>query len=277
MILTSEKGWPCTLAQNRIATKDCYVNSEVERVWRIVQGDLNQLLDGKDKKKLGVGRRVLLGTPGIGKSMSAGSYLLYQLLHYDDKQLHVVVYCFGGDLAYVFDRTTITVTKYMDEINISNLMDDLVRQRKLKGFVIYDVDKEGREPSCGYPPSKSWGVIVLLSPKEDNYKSWEKQMGGNQLVMNRPDEIDVKAMCAWEKRGESAEEQMKYWTMAKKHMDDVGPILRSIFSGRAWKKRSIANDEVKSINALNAKYYMRVEVAVDWTETNVSYKLVKIV
>ncbi|RNE99035.1 retrotransposon hot spot (RHS) protein, partial [Trypanosoma conorhini] len=40
MVLTSEKGWPCLLREGT-AMKDCYVNREADRVWRIVQGDLN--------------------------------------------------------------------------------------------------------------------------------------------------------------------------------------------------------------------------------------------
>ncbi|RNE95617.1 retrotransposon hot spot (RHS) protein, partial [Trypanosoma conorhini] len=107
---------------------------------------------------------------------------------------------------------------------------------------------------------------------------WEKQNDAMRIIMNCPDELDVKAMCAWERRVESAEAQLEYWKTVKKYMDDVGPVLRCIFSGRAWKKRSLAaNDEVGRINALNADYYMRVEVAVDWAETNASHKLVKIV
>ncbi|PWU92841.1 putative retrotransposon hot spot protein (RHS) [Trypanosoma cruzi] len=60
-------------------------------------------------------RRVLIGTPGIGKSVAAGSYLLYQLLHCDVEKSQVVVHCFGGGDAYVSDKTTRAVTRYGDE------------------------------------------------------------------------------------------------------------------------------------------------------------------
>ncbi|KAH8619997.1 putative retrotransposon hot spot protein 4 (RHS4) [Trypanosoma vivax] len=35
---------------------------------------------------------VLLGTPGIGKSLGCGSYLLYELLHYDAAEVPIVAY-----------------------------------------------------------------------------------------------------------------------------------------------------------------------------------------
>ncbi|RNE95275.1 retrotransposon hot spot (RHS) protein, partial [Trypanosoma conorhini] len=101
VILSSAKRWPYSLKQGR-AFADCYINREVERVWRVVKGDLEGEFGTADLKGFDVRRRLLIGTPGIGKSMAAGSYLLYRLLHYDAKKLQVVVYCFGGDLAFVF-------------------------------------------------------------------------------------------------------------------------------------------------------------------------------
>ncbi|RNC41400.1 putative retrotransposon hot spot (RHS) protein [Trypanosoma cruzi] len=43
MVLTSDKGWPYSWKwkENKSA-RDCYVNCEVERVWRIVKGDLTE-------------------------------------------------------------------------------------------------------------------------------------------------------------------------------------------------------------------------------------------
>ncbi|EKG08082.1 retrotransposon hot spot (RHS) protein, putative, partial [Trypanosoma cruzi] len=93
MVLTSDKAWPCTWNRKGVeSTRDCYVNCEVERVWQIVKGDLTEWFSSHGKADFTPGRRVLVGTPGIGKSMAAGSYLLYQLLQYDVKKLQMVVY-----------------------------------------------------------------------------------------------------------------------------------------------------------------------------------------
>ncbi|RNC35450.1 putative retrotransposon hot spot (RHS) protein, partial [Trypanosoma cruzi] len=50
--------------------------------------------------------------PGIGNSMAAGSYLLYQLLHYDAEKIQLVFHCFDGRGEYVSDKTTQTVREY---------------------------------------------------------------------------------------------------------------------------------------------------------------------
>ncbi|PWU97906.1 putative retrotransposon hot spot protein (RHS) [Trypanosoma cruzi] len=116
MVLTSDKGWPYTLNVLHGAGNDLCVNCEVDRVWQIVERDLTKWISNfhltLNPSPL---PRVLIGTPGIGKSMAAGSYLLYQLLHYDVEKIQVVVHCFG-ETAYVFDKTTKTVTKYVGEI-----------------------------------------------------------------------------------------------------------------------------------------------------------------
>ncbi|EKF28774.1 retrotransposon hot spot (RHS) protein, putative [Trypanosoma cruzi marinkellei] len=113
MVLTSDKGWPYTLMKSKgEIISDCYVNSEVERVWQIVSSDLTEWFSNFDLSLNPSPARCLLnGTPGIGKSMAAGSYILYQLLHYDMDKIQVVVLCFG-DTAYVFDKTAQTVTIY---------------------------------------------------------------------------------------------------------------------------------------------------------------------
>ncbi|RNE99326.1 retrotransposon hot spot (RHS) protein, partial [Trypanosoma conorhini] len=103
IVLTSEKGWPYPLRQGKTIA-DCYVTREVERVWRIVKGDLDGAFGPRGREDPDLRRRLLIGTPGIGKSMAAGSYLLHQMLRHDDTKLQVVVYCFGAGLAYVFDK-----------------------------------------------------------------------------------------------------------------------------------------------------------------------------
>ncbi|PWV11416.1 putative retrotransposon hot spot protein (RHS) [Trypanosoma cruzi] len=95
MVLTSGKGWPYSWEEDE-STPDCYVNCEVDRVWQIVRNDLTELLGPDPGADFRPERRVLIGTPGIGKSLAAGSYLLYQLLQYDAEQLPMVAYVFAG-------------------------------------------------------------------------------------------------------------------------------------------------------------------------------------
>ncbi|EKG08313.1 retrotransposon hot spot (RHS) protein, putative, partial [Trypanosoma cruzi] len=149
MVLTSDKGWLYTLHAPHGAGIDLCVNCEVDRVWQIVRNDLtkwfsNFYLSLNPSPLL----RVLIGTPGIGKSMNAGSYLLYQLLHYDSKKLQVVVHCFGSTM-YVFDKTTETVTKYKGNKTSESVLDGL-RQRGMKGYIIYDVTEIGTQPDTGF-------------------------------------------------------------------------------------------------------------------------------
>ncbi|PWU85871.1 putative retrotransposon hot spot (RHS) protein [Trypanosoma cruzi] len=66
MVLTSDKAWPCTWNRKGVeSTRDCYVNCEVERVWRIVLGDLTKWSSSHGKADFTPERRVL-GRPGSG-------------------------------------------------------------------------------------------------------------------------------------------------------------------------------------------------------------------
>ncbi|PWU99911.1 putative retrotransposon hot spot protein (RHS) [Trypanosoma cruzi] len=97
MVLTSEKGWPYSWNRKGVeSTRGCYVNCEVDRVWQIVKGDLTEFFCTHGRTDFTPKRRQLIGTPGIGKSMAAGSYLLYQLLQYDVEKLQVAAYSVGG-------------------------------------------------------------------------------------------------------------------------------------------------------------------------------------
>ncbi|RNC36455.1 retrotransposon hot spot protein (RHS) [Trypanosoma cruzi] len=97
MVLASDEGWPYSWKwKENNSTRDCYVNCEVDRVWQIVKGDLTEWLSSHGRTDFTPKRRVLIGTPGIGKSMNAGSCLLYQLLQYDVEKLPVAVYSVGG-------------------------------------------------------------------------------------------------------------------------------------------------------------------------------------
>ncbi|RNC40873.1 retrotransposon hot spot (RHS) protein [Trypanosoma cruzi] len=228
MVLTSEKGWPYSWNVLHGAGNDLCVNCEVDRVWQIVERDLTKWFSNFDLTlNSSPLPRVLIGMPGIGKSMNAGSYLLYQLLHYDVEKLQLVVHCFGKT-TYVFDKTSRTVTKYMGNKTSSSVLGGL-RQRGVKGYIIYDVAKEGTPPDTGFAPSTGWGMIVVSSPKVSNYAKWATQVKASRIIMNCPEKDDVKAMCAWMKRGLKPDEQAGYWKKVKERMDKVGPIPRYIF------------------------------------------------
>ncbi|PWV04340.1 putative retrotransposon hot spot protein (RHS) [Trypanosoma cruzi] len=104
MVLASEKGWPHSWNTIQDLPKDVFVNREVDRVWRIVKGDVTAWSTHHGGTDFKPKRRVLIGTPGIGKSMVAGSYLLYQLLHCDVEKLQVVVHCFGEEMRTCLTR-----------------------------------------------------------------------------------------------------------------------------------------------------------------------------
>ncbi|RNC32140.1 retrotransposon hot spot (RHS) protein, partial [Trypanosoma cruzi] len=143
MVFTSDKAWPYTWKEDEFI-RDCYVNCEVDRVCQIVLDDLTEWFGTHVEEHFTPGRLLLIGTPGIGKSMNAGSYLLYQLLHCDAEKLPVVLYVLGHE-AFLFEKTTQTVTKYMDESSIDRVLASLFL-RGVNAYIIYDVAKEGRKP-----------------------------------------------------------------------------------------------------------------------------------
>ncbi|EAN81497.1 retrotransposon hot spot (RHS) protein, putative, partial [Trypanosoma cruzi] len=278
MVLTSDKGWPYTLNLLRGAGNDFFINCEVDRVWQIVERDLTEWFSNFDLTlNSSPLPRVLIGTPGIGKSMAAGSYLLYQLLHYDVEKLQVVVHCFGGRDAYVFDKTTETVTRYSDEdMCISELRN--LRERGMKGYIIYDVAKKGTPPLRHFAPSTGWGMIVVSSPKATNYDEWEKQTKASRIIMNCPDEVDVKAMCTWITRGLEPDKQAEYWRMVEKHMEIVGPIPRHILDADEYGRRTKDVERaLRWINIGDQGKYFTLGGEKKWYSEDPSHKLVKIV
>ncbi|ESL05178.1 hypothetical protein TRSC58_07193 [Trypanosoma rangeli SC58] len=276
VILSSEKLWPYSLGDTeRIA--DCYINIEVHRVWKIVEGDLEGVFPPPSRWASNMRPRLLVGTPGIGKSMAVGSYLLYQLLHYDAEKLHVVVYCFGKDFAYLFDKKARTVAEYEGVINIRRAMINLA-ESGMKGYIIIDMAKFTEEPAKNFVPSPEWGITMLSSPNENNFKAWKKHMRAVKIIINCPDENDVKAMCAWETRNTTEEEQVEYWKEMQKRMNDVGPIPRCIFDDDQYKDRvEDAKEVLAGINASNAINYSMIGNFEKWPSNDASHKLVKAV
>ncbi|PWU90834.1 putative retrotransposon hot spot protein (RHS) [Trypanosoma cruzi] len=259
-VLTSDKGWPYSYKEDD-SIRDCHVNCEVERVWQIVKGDLTAWLSPHGGTDFTPKRRVLIGTPGIGKSVAAGSYLLYQLLHCDVEKLQVVVHCFGGGDACVFDKTTRAVTRYGDEdICISELRS--LRGHGRNAYIIYDVAKEGTPPPRHFAPTFVWGMIAVSFPKVTNCDEWAKQLRAARIIVNCPDEMNVKAMCAWITRDGDKEKQAEYWKEVEKHMYLLGPIPRHVFDEEAFTERcESVRFALQSINEVTVKKHFSREVS----------------
>ncbi|PWV06840.1 putative retrotransposon hot spot protein (RHS) [Trypanosoma cruzi] len=274
MVLTSDQGWPYSWKEED-SLRDCHVNCEAERVWNIVKKDLTKLFSSHGKNKPSCHPRVLIGTSGIGKSMNAGSYLLYQLLHYNAEQLPMVAY-FIGNRTFLFDKIAKTVSVYMGEASILNIVGGFAR-RGFKGYIIYDVALKGHQPSIGLP-CEGWGMIVVTPPDKNNYEWWAKQMGAEEFIINCPEENDVKAMCSWMKRNQIPQEQAEYWKEVRGRMNNVGPILRSIFGKQAYDDRIKACQQaVDGMNALKFEGYLDIGYCCLSNDSDLSRKLVKVV
>ncbi|RNF06705.1 putative retrotransposon hot spot (RHS) protein [Trypanosoma cruzi] len=264
MVLTSDKGWPYSWRENKPIV-DCYVNCEVGRVWRIVKDDL--------KDSSSPEQRVLVGTPGIGKSMNAGSYLLYQLLHCDAKKIKVVVHCFGEGEAYVFDKTAKMVTKYVGSKASRSVVSSL-SQCGMKGYIIYDAPTNEAQLPISFTPPTGWGTTVLASPKVRDIYEFLRQRDSRRIIMNCPDEMDVKAMCAWMERDGTPQEQEKYWWMVHRQMLFLGPILRYIFDAKDFSKRYNELDRVlRSIKSWDDAKRITHGGMTAWFTENPFYKL----
>ncbi|PBJ71045.1 retrotransposon hot spot (RHS) protein [Trypanosoma cruzi cruzi] len=274
MVLTSEKGWPYSWEEDE-STRDCYVNCEVERVWQIVKVDLSKWFSGHGGTYFEPKRRVLIGTPGIGKSMAAGSYLLYQLLHYDAEKLPMVAYIIGSQ-SFLFDKTTKTVSTYKGDPRIEDVV-NIFSDRGFKGYCIYDATLACHQPAAGLP-CKGWGMIVVKSTNESEYERWAQKMDATAIVTNCPEENDVRAMCIWMKRNRPLQEQAEYWKEVRGRMNNVGPILRSIFGKRAYDDRIKACQQaVDGSTASELERNLGIGCCYSSNDSDLSRKLVRVV
>ncbi|PWV07616.1 putative retrotransposon hot spot protein (RHS) [Trypanosoma cruzi] len=174
MVLTSDKAWPYSWPLGP-SIRDCYVNCEVDRVWQTVKGDLAEWFSTRGENNFTPGRRVLIGMPGIGKSMGAGSYLLYQLLHYDAEKLPVVAYSVA-EQTFLFDKITKTALHYVGESTF------LKAVRRIfwawdEGYFIHNVAEPIHEPSVRLLP-RGWCMIVVAPPEESARRGCKKQLRG---------------------------------------------------------------------------------------------------
>ncbi|RNE97687.1 putative retrotransposon hot spot (RHS) protein, partial [Trypanosoma cruzi] len=274
MVLASDKGWPYSWEENK-STRDCYVNCEVERVWQIVKKDLTEWFSPDAGEYFKPKRRLLIGTPGIGKSMAVGSYLLYQLLHCDAEQLPMVAYVIGSQ-SFLFDKITKTVSVYRGNPRIDDVV-KIFSLRGVKGYIIYDVALACRQPPAGLP-CRGWGMIVLSPTNKSEYERWTKKMDATAIVTNCPEENDVRAMCIWMKRNRPLQEQAEYWKEVRGRMNNVGPILRFIFGKQAYDDRIKACQQaVDGSTASELEHNLGIGCCYSSNDSDFSRKLVKVV
>ncbi|RNE98429.1 retrotransposon hot spot (RHS) protein [Trypanosoma cruzi] len=121
-------------------------------------------------------------------------------------------------------------------------------------------------------------MIVVSSPEVSNYDEWEKQLKASRIIMNCPDEMDVKAMCAWMKRGLEPDKQAEYWKMVEERMEKVGPIPRHIFDANKFIPCSAAiEDALDGINSRDGEKHFTHGGVKLWYSEDPSQKLVRVV
>ncbi|PWU86901.1 putative retrotransposon hot spot protein (RHS) [Trypanosoma cruzi] len=155
--------------------------------------------------------------------------------------------------------------------------------RRLRGhgrnvYIIYDVAKGGTPPPRHFAPTSGWGMIVVPSPNVANYDEWAKQLQAARVIVNCPDEVDVKAICTWMKQGQDPGKQAEYWRIVEERMKRVGPILRYIFDGESYiDPLGAVNDALLAMKPSDVGEYFTLGGEKTWCSEDPCHKLVKIV
>ncbi|PWU89532.1 retrotransposon hot spot protein (RHS) [Trypanosoma cruzi] len=122
------------------------------------------------------------------------------------------------------------------------------------------------------------GMIAVPSPNVNNYGEWETQANAERIIVNCPDGMYVKAMCAWITRDGTTDEQAGYWKVVKGRMDKVGPIPRYIFDANEFIAHSAATEEsLDGIKSRDGERHFTHGGVRLWDSENLSHKLVRIV
>ncbi|EKG01777.1 retrotransposon hot spot (RHS) protein, putative [Trypanosoma cruzi] len=183
---------------------------------------------------------------------------------------------FIGSQSFLFDNITKTVSVYMDDPRIEDVV-NIFSRRGVKGYCIYDATLAFRQPPAGLP-CKGWGMIVVTSPNKNEYERWTKKMDAIEIVIDCPEENDVRAMCIWMKRNRPLQEQAEYWKEVRGRMNNVGPILRFIFSKQAYDDRIKACQQaVDGSTASELERNLCIGCCYSPTDSEFSRKLVRVV
>nr|AAL14357.1 RHS6a [Trypanosoma brucei] len=284
LVLTSEMGWPYT-GFARGSNSDIFIRREELRVWNVVRNGIElwrtqRALPGC----LHFPRAYLaIGNPGIGKSQNLGSFILYNLLHYDAEELPVVAY-FRGVAAYIFEKSggggVCRVKKYSKGAAMDLLE---VISSNTRGYVIYDFVKKGEQPPADVAPK--WGSILISSPNLRNFDSWFQQRERcARIVVNCWEMTEMRAffsrigpMLYPEATPVGLREK---WEMYESRVEFVGPSLRYVFDGA---KHATREDDIDNeINSIKSHERRELYIGVvgnkgGWRESDASHKLVKIV
>ncbi|KAH8606542.1 putative retrotransposon hot spot protein 4 (RHS4) [Trypanosoma vivax] len=305
MVLSSEAGWPYTRFKNERrsvknnagvgrggvlnapTSKAVYIRREVVRVWYIVEKAMRVWYI--ERKLVEPRTCIVIGTPGIGKSFACGSFLLYQLLHYEGGLLDVVAY-FIRDSAYVIHNARPgvpgSVVLYSDQRAAVLKINEMASCKR--GFVIVDISEKG-ESTSEELPTNFWPTVVLTSPDVNHYDSWMKDRNGKLIYVNCDDERDLKAFVAWQKlfplgqdagiTDELCKEISDEWKRVKQRIEQVGPLPRFVFSRGSFGSRSVELDNAISDITLNnkAQYMGILRMDSEWQSGHASHKLVKLV
>ncbi|PWU99913.1 putative retrotransposon hot spot protein (RHS) [Trypanosoma cruzi] len=103
-------------------------------------------------------------------------------------------------------------------------------------------------------------------------------MDATAIVTNCPEENDVRAMCIWMKRNWPLQEQAEYWREVRGRMNNVGPILRSIFGKQACDDRIKACQQaVDGSTASELERNLGIGCCYSSNDSDLSRKLVRVV
>nr|AAL14359.1 RHS1 [Trypanosoma brucei] len=304
-VLTSQMGWPCTFflsdivdydinhkkGVDHVFNDDVYIRREALRVWHKVEERLNQWLMGK----LNIDRasNVLIGTPGIGKSFSVGSFLLYKLLHYEASQLQIIIYVVRGK-AYVFHKPiggrAGYVTFYSNYENAFTVVEQIVRDsckvENIKGYVIFDVGKNFPAPMG--PPVGCAG-IVLSSPDIKQFYEWSKQNRALHIYINCDTLKDLEAIhiSRWGKiapaygwnPSDAKEKIESEWQEIQDRIPIVGPLLRHIVDSASFTRQcDLIEEAINEMSDVKKESYAKVfQNAATWQTRKASHRLVRVV
>ncbi|KAH8615408.1 putative retrotransposon hot spot protein 4 (RHS4) [Trypanosoma vivax] len=306
LVLTSAMGWPYTGFKHG-EERDVFVRREMVRVWHVVRSEVARWPE--DDTMFRPQPYVLVGTPGIGKSFGCGSYLLYELLHYDAAKVPAVAYFLDGS-AYIFHKTgamagrvvfyeearaAITAMRHM----ANERREALVKRKKAEGvkdaaqkckakcgFIIFDVGGK-HQPGLELPTSE-WGCVVLSSPNERNYKGWKKQKMAYYIFINCYEAREMKAFFAWQQRallGAAANDASAcadvsaLWREVERRVDEVGPLPRYVFDDKAYKERcNNVADKLRRVSEGDVEHYMRILMGnEEWIEDGTTHAVIKLV
>ncbi|CCD21218.1 putative retrotransposon hot spot protein 4 (RHS4) [Trypanosoma vivax] len=285
-VLSSRMGWPYMVysGDEQASTtlpKEFYcgvfVRREVVRVWYIVKKYLD-VMHGEATGKT-THRLTLIGSPGIGKSFSVGSFLLYMLLRYDPNRLHIVAW-FIGDVVYVFlkNEQPGKVLKFDYQKAAERYIEERVKTGS-RVYVIYDVGKKGASPDSNW--RLNWPGILITSPNKSNYKGWSNADGAGTVYINCYHVREIKAIHVWMEHfaqsNPTVSEVEDSWTELSDRIDVVGPMIRYVlFDASYFSRVKEINSELMELNDDMMKLYEKVFDKKDaWRESKSSHKLVK--